>query len=250
MSVPHPPFQEAGFFLYSLGLGRFRARSPHRMHVILMVGPQGSGKGTQSERLAQKLSIPHLSLGTMFRAEVASGSELGKRAAAYMERGEIVPSDVAGQVMVDRLSRPDAAQGVILDGYPRTAEQAEALDGIMASLGSGITDVVYLNISDDDAVRRISGRRVCANTACERIYHVESMPTTTTDGTCDACGAEVVQRADDTPDAIRRRLAIYHAETFPLLAMYGSRGLLREVDGAKGIEEVQGAILAALVGRL
>lgn len=215
------------------------------MQNILMIGPQGSGKGTQSDLLAPKLRIPHLSLGTLLRAEVAAKSGLGLAAAAYMERGDIVPPEVANKIMEDRLRRPDAAAGVIFDGYPRTAEQAAAFDGVMRSLGRSISHVIYLNISDEDAVRRISGRRVCTNTACERIYHMDSMPPKEP-GKCDACGSAVGQRSDDTPDAIRRRLQIYHTDTSPLITLYQGRGLLIEVDGGKPIDEVQAAILAAI----
>jgi adenylate kinase len=213
---------------------------------ILMIGPQGSGKGTQSDLLAPKLGIPHLSLGTLLRAEVAAKSELGLAAAAYMERGDIVPPEVANKIMADRLARPDAEKGVIFDGYPRTAEQADAFDAIMRSIGRSVTHVIYLNVSDELAVERISGRRVCTNTACERIYHVEALPPKGDPGHCDVCGSPIAQRSDDVPDAIRRRLQIYHKDTFPLIELYRQRGLLREMDAGRPIDEVQAAITAAV----
>jgi adenylate kinase len=213
------------------------------MKNILMMGPQGSGKGTQSDILAAQLGIPHLSVGTLFRLEIASGSELGQEMKAYMDRGEIVPTAVGGKVIEARIARPDAANGLLFDGYPRTAEQLDVLDGIMARLGRSITHVIHLNISDDEAIRRISGRRTCSNAACERIYHVESNPPKKDPAACDACGAVVIQRSDDVPDAIRRRLQIYHAETFPLVARYAERGLVHEIDGPCTIDEVTEKIL-------
>ena len=213
------------------------------MHNIIMIGPQGSGKGTQADLLARKLRIPHVSLGTLLRTEVANGTELGRTLSSYTDRGEIVPIEIVTEVLKKRLSASDTANGVILDGYPRTRAQEETLESIMSELGRKITDAISLNITDEEAMKRLSGRRVCANVACERNYHIEYHPTKMP-GRCDECGSPVVQRKDDVPDAIKRRLEIFHAETKPLIALYAAEGVLREIDGMHMIDEVQAAIRA------
>jgi adenylate kinase len=215
------------------------------MKNIVMIGPQGSGKGTQSELLALKLNIPHISLGTLFRAEVAKKSDIGQEVAGYMARGEIVPIDVANKVITGRLSMPDAGHGVILDGYPRTLEQADALENIFRQLDRPLTHVVYLNVADEEALNRLSGRRVCSNTSCEQNYHVTLNPPKKDPAKCDACGAALIQRPDDVPDAIRRRLEIYHSETTPLISLYKGQGVLHEIDGQRPIGEVQSSVRSA-----
>lgn len=216
------------------------------MKIILMIGPQGSGKGTQSELLAFKLGLPHITVGTLFRTEIAKGSELGTKMKDYMDRGEIVPSDITDRVITERLSRKDAANGMILDGYPRTLEQADKLDNIMSTLGRTITDVVYLNITHAEAHHRLAGRRVCQNVACEQNYHLEMNPPTKKAGFCDKCGSVIAQRSDDTPDAIERRLHIYEVDTVPLIELYKGQGYLREMDAMKPIGDVQQHILTAI----
>jgi adenylate kinase len=215
------------------------------MNDIVMMGPQGSGKGTQSVLLSEKIGAPHISLGTLFRAEVKAGTDIGKAIEAVMTRGDIVPSDVASEVITRRLSAPDAANGVILDGFPRTLEQADMLDNILATLGRRLAHVIYLNISDDEAVERIEGRRVCTNTACERNYHIKDQRPKV-DGICDKCGSPIAQRKDDTPVAVQHRLAIYHEETMPLIALYQGLGLLREIDGHRTIDAVHADILRVI----
>lgn len=216
------------------------------MRNVVMIGPQGSGKGTQSELLALKLGVPHITTGTLFRGEIARGSELGKQLKTHMDRGELVPTEITDKVMADRLEMPDAANGAILDGFPRTLEQADTLDNIFATLNRPLTHVVYLNVTDEEALRRLTGRRVCQNNACETNYHVDFNPPKGSPDKCDKCGSAVLQRTDDTPDAIRHRLGIYHVDTVPLIALYQGLGLLREVDGSKPIGEVQQTIIAAL----
>jgi len=211
-----------------------------------MIGPQGSGKGTQSDLLGLKFRIPRIGLGSLFRAEIAKASELGSQVQEYMDRGDIVPSELSDKVMAERLSKQDAINGAILDAYPRTLEQADALDNNFQSLNREITDVVYLRVSDEEAIRRLSGRRVCSNSACERNYHIQFDPPHGNPELCDKCGAKVIQRADDTPDAIKHRLSVYHMDTVPLIALYQGLGLLREVDGEKPISEVQASILKAM----
>ncbi len=215
------------------------------MKNIVMIGPQGSGKGTQSDVLCRVLGVPHIAMGTLFRTEVAKKSALGQLISSYTDRGEIVPIDVASKVLTERLSAADAANGMILDGYPRTRDQANVLRGVVHDLGRELTDVLYLNITDEEAMRRLSGRRVCSNTACERNYHVEYHPPAVAD-MCDVCGAPLMHRKDDVPDAIKRRLEIFHTETMPLVALYRDEGVLREIDSMHTIEEVQAAIREAL----
>lgn len=215
------------------------------MNNIVMLGVQGSGKGTQADRLSGLLGIPTISTGNLFRAEIARDTGLGRDVKAYLDRGDRVPSDITTQMMSERLTEPDTLKGFIIDGYPRTIEQAESLDGIMKGAGRVITDVVYLRITDDEAIRRLSGRRVCSNKSCEASYHVDFKPPVA-DGICDKCGASLIQRADDVPDAIARRLELYHTDTAPLIDFYRQRGILREIDGEQAIEKVQEAIMASV----
>jgi adenylate kinase len=215
------------------------------MYDIVLIGPQGSGKGTQSDRLAEKLGVPHISLGTLFRAEVKAGTETGKAIEGFISRGDIVPSDVASEVIIGRLSAPDAANGVILDGFPRTLEQADMLDNILSKLGRKLNYAIYLNVSDEEALVRLEGRRVCTNGACERNYHVKYHPPAKLD-ICDRCGSTLAQRKDDTPEAIKHRLSIYHTETMPLIALYRGLGVLNEIDGQRTIDEVQADIRKAV----
>jgi adenylate kinase len=217
------------------------------MSDIVMIGPQGSGKGTQSSLLAQKLSMPHIALGTLFRAEVQSGTELGAEISSHIDRGDIVPSAIANRVIMERLSKGDASKGVILDGFPRTLEQADSLENILGQLGRTLSHVIYLNVSDEAALRRLAGRRVCKNTSCERNYHLEYNPPAVPE-TCDRCKGPLVQRKDDNPEAIKHRLSLYHSETMPLIALYKGLGLLREIEGQRTIDEVQTDILK-VIGR-
>lgn len=217
------------------------------MHDIVMLGPQGSGKGTQSSLLSEKVGMPHISLGTLFRAEVEAGTDLGQELSAIISRGDLVPAALAEKVLTARLGQGDAGNGVILDGFPRTMEQADSLDNILGPLGRKLAHVIYLNVSDEEALKRLTGRRVCTNTSCERNYHVEYQPPKTP-GVCDKCGSPLAQRKDDTPEAISHRLSLYHSETMPLIALYQGLGLLREIDGQRTIDAVQADIRKA-VGR-
>jgi len=216
------------------------------MYNIVMVGPQGSGKGTQAEKLSEKLGIPTISLGKLFRAEIDRNTGLGREISDYIKKGDMVPSDLVNQVMSERLSEEDTANGVIVDGYPRTKEQAESLDELMTKLGRHITQVIVLEISDDEAVRRLGGRRVCSNQNCELNYHVEFNPPKKDPGKCDRCGSPLVQRQDDTPEAIRRRLQHYHEETQPIIDFYQSRGIIARINGVQSIDKVEAGIAAAL----
>jgi adenylate kinase len=217
------------------------------MYNIVLFGVQGSGKGTQAERLSAALGIPTIATGNLFRAEIERGTGLGREVKGFLDRGDRVPSEITIQMMSQRLSEQDTNKGFIVDGYPRTVEQAESLERLEAHLGRTVTDVVFLDISDEEAVRRLSGRRVCSNKNCETSYHVEFHKPATPD-ICDRCGSALIQRKDDVPDAISRRLELYHRDTAPLVDFYRKRGTLREIDGAQPIVQVNQTILAALKG--
>jgi adenylate kinase len=216
------------------------------MHVILM-GAQGAGKGTQAERIAPKYRLAHLSTGELFRAAVANGTELGVLAKGYLDRGELVPDDVTIGIVDNKLQeiatgRPEL-QGALFDGFPRTATQAEGLDQALARRDERIGAVVEIFVPRAKLVSRLSGRRVCKN--CGATYHVEFNPPAR-DGICDRCGGALIQRPDDTPEAIERRLETYFAQTEPLLAYYEARGLLTRVDGDRPIDEVTDGIASAI----
>jgi adenylate kinase len=199
----------------------------------LLLGKQGAGKGTQASRLAAHFGIPHISTGDMFRAAARNGTEMGLRAKEYMERGELVPDDVVIGVVAERLAQDDAVnRGFVLDGFPRTRSQAEELGRVLYP--EGLDAAVDIEVSTDEVVRRISGRRVCNR--CGETYHVDSPPAE--DWTCDRDGGEVVQRADDTEEAVKRRLDLYETETRPLLDFYDEHGVLRRVDGMGTVDEV------------
>lgn len=216
------------------------------MYNILMLGAQGSGKGTQSERLSAKLGIPTISVGHLFRGEIDKHTGLGREIVAYMDRGDRVPSDIVNQLMMGRLAEDDTMNGVILDGYPRTFDQKDELDKIFAEHGRQLTHVIYLKVSDEESLKRLSGRWVCSNTKCEENYHVQFNPPKGDPNKCDKCGSPLIQRQDDTPDAIKHRLELYHKDTQPLIDHYRQRGILYEIDGAQPIAKVEQDLNAAL----
>lgn len=217
------------------------------MHNIILLGPQGSGKGTQSVLISNKLGVPVVAVGKLFREEIARKTGLGKAMEEYILRGDRVPSMMVNQAMSERIGESDTANGMILDGYPRTVEQAETLDKILEDLGRKVTHVLYLKVSDEESLRRLAGRRVCSNMKCEVNYHIESNPPKKEEGKCDICGSELVERQDDTPKAIKNRLFLYHKDTEPLIEFYGSRGILHRVDGEQPIEKI-GEILLGILG--
>lgn len=216
------------------------------MYNILMLGAQGSGKGTQAERLAAKLGIPTVSVGHLFRTEIDKQTGLGREIVSYMEKGDRVPDMMVNQLMTGRLEEEDAANGVVLDGYPRTFDQKDKLDRIFAQNGRKLTQVIYLNVPDDVSLQRLSGRWICSDTKCEANYHETLNPPKKDPNKCDKCGSPLIQRDDDKPEAIKRRLELYHKDTQPLIDHYRERGILFEIDGGQDIARVEAAINVAL----
>lgn len=210
---------------------------------LVLLGPPGVGKGTQAERLVEELELPHISSGELFREHIQAGTPLGKEARLYIDRGELVPDEVTIAMVADRLGRPDCAEGAILDGFPRTIEQAQALDGVLAERDAAVTLVPYINAATGTLLQRLGGRWTCRN--CQVVYHVLFNPPSEP-GVCDACGGELYQRPDDTPETHRKRIEVYQEQTAPLIDYYRKRGLLVEVDGELDIEGVYAELLAAI----
>jgi len=210
---------------------------------LVFLGPPGVGKGTQAKRLAAARALPHISTGDILRAEVAAGSELGRRAKAYMDRGELVPDDLVVAMVARRLAQDDCRDGFLLDGFPRTMAQAVALEKTLAGDGGPIDKVLYFSAPDDILIRRLSGRRTCPR--CGANYHVDTLPPKT-DGRCDRCGADLVQRDDDRPDTVRNRLDVYRAQTQELIDHYRAAGLLVEIPSSGTVEEIAAAVAASL----
>lgn len=204
------------------------------MKKIIFIGPPGSGKGTQAKRLASRFEIPHISTGDMLREAVSDGTELGQQAAPIMASGGLVPDDLMIGIVRDRLAKPDAERGFILDGFPRTVVQAEKLDNIVGNGAEGVR-VLQLLVPDEAIVRRIVLRRSCSQ--CGAIYHLENNPPAN-DSVCDRCGSEVVARADDNETAVRKRLEAFHRQTLPVATFYKAKSVLREVDGIGPVDDV------------
>ena len=209
------------------------------MMRIVLLGPPGSGKGTQASALQEKWGITHVSSGDLLRAHVGKESELGRQAKPFMDRGDLVPDELILDMMAQRMSEPDARRGFTLDGFPRTAAQAEALDRRLKDLGQQLDAVVYLEVPEQELLRRLSGRRTCPE--CNAVYQVDTMPPKV-EGVCDKCGSALIQRQDEQVDVVRNRLQVYSQQTAPLLAYYRGQGLLREVDGTIGVENVMAEI--------
>lgn len=202
---------------------------------LLLMGPPGAGKGTQAAELVKKFDIPHISTGDMFRAAVKEGTELGKQAKACMDAGKLVPDEVTIGIVRERLAKADCKKGFILDGFPRTVEQADALKGILDGLGLQLTRVLNIHVPAEDLIERAIGRRICKK--CGATYHVKFNPTKV-EGVCDDCGGELYQRKDDNEETMRNRLAVYEASTKPLIDYYAQAGLYTQIDGRQPIEKV------------
>ena len=213
---------------------------------MVFLGVPGAGKGTQAQSVAERLGLAHLATGDLLREAVRVGSDLGRQAKVIMDKGELVPDGVVVAMVVERLSAPDAAAGAILDGFPRNLAQAKALDEGLETLGKRVDAVVFLSVAPASVVARLSGRRECSN--CRTPYHVETNPPKA-DGVCDRCGGTLVQRPDDVPETVQRRLAVYLEQTAPLLDYYRARGLLFEVNGEQPISDVTAQILRVLAGQ-
>lgn len=205
------------------------------MQKVVFLGAPGSGKGTQAKQLSERLGIPHISTGDMLRAAVRNETALGRQAAPIMASGGLVSDELIVGIIGERLGEPDAGSGFILDGFPRTVVQAEKLDALLDGNGNGKPRVLYLSVPDEVIVSRISARRSCPS--CGAIYHLENNPPRT-EGVCDACGGELVARADDNADAVRKRLEAFHRQTMPVVDYYRTQGVLREIDGAAAVDEV------------
>ena len=214
------------------------------MHILLM-GPPGAGKGTQAAELKAEFQIPHISTGDMFRAAIKEGTELGKKAKSFMDGGKLVPDEVTIGIVRERLAKDDCKKGFILDGFPRTVDQADALESILKELGLSLTRVLNISVPAGDLIERAVGRRICKK--CGATYHVKFNPPKK-EGVCDACGGELFQRADDTEETMKNRLSVYEASTKPLIEYYEKKGVYTEVDGRQAIDKVTADLIETLKG--
>ena len=210
---------------------------------IIMLGAPGAGKGTQAKKIAAKYEIPHISTGDIFRANIKNGTELGKKAKTYMDQGLLVPDELVVDLIVDRVNQEDCKNGYVLDGFPRTIPQAEALTDALEKLGQKMDYAIDVDVPDENIVRRMGGRRACVG--CGATYHIEYAPTKK-EGICDTCGGELILRDDDKPETVQKRLDVYHEQTQPLIDYYTKAGILRTVDGTVDIDDVFQAIVDIL----
>lgn len=210
---------------------------------IIMLGAPGAGKGTYAKQITQKYGIPAISTGDIFRENIKNGTELGKKAKGYMDAGNLVPDELVCDLVVDRLKQDDCKKGYILDGFPRTIPQAEALTEALKKQDDSIDFALEINMADEAIVERMAGRRVCKN--CGATYHVVNIPPKK-EGICDECGGEIILRDDDAPETVKKRLEVYHEQTAPLIEYYDKIGLLNVIDGSKGLEQCMADIYAVL----
>ena len=210
---------------------------------IIMLGAPGAGKGTQAKKIAEKYGIPHISTGDIFRANIKNNTELGRKAKEYMDKGLLVPDELTLDLIMDRFKQEDCKNGYVLDGFPRTIPQADALTNALNSNGEKIDYAINVEVPDENIVNRMSGRRACV--ACGGTYHVVFNPSKK-EGICDACGKELVLRDDDKPETVKNRLNVYHQQTQPLIEYYNNQGVLKEVDGTKDMADVFNAIVDIL----
>ena len=210
---------------------------------IIMLGAPGAGKGTQAKQIAGKYSIPHISTGDIFRANIKNGTDLGKKAKEYMDQGLLVPDELTCDLVMDRIQQDDCKNGFVLDGFPRTIPQAEALDAALTKIGEKMDYAIDVDVPDENIVNRMSGRRACLD--CGATYHIVSLPPKT-EGKCDHCGSDLVLREDDKPETVQKRLTVYHDQTQPLIDYYKNQGILKSVDGTQPMEAVFTAITEIL----
>ncbi len=210
---------------------------------IIMLGAPGAGKGTQAKMIAEKYSVPHVSTGDIFRANIKNGTELGMEAKKYMDQGLLVPDELTVKILLDRVAQDDCKNGYVLDGFPRNIPQAEVLDKALTGLGDKIDYAINVEVPDENIIRRMGGRRACL--ACGATYHIEHIPPKK-EGICDVCGKELVLRDDDKPETVKNRLNVYHEQTQPLIDFYSKRGVLKTVDGTADMKEVFAAIVSIL----
>ena len=210
---------------------------------IIMLGAPGAGKGTQAKMIAEKYGIPHVSTGDIFRANIKNGTELGMEAKKYMDQGQLVPDELTVKILLDRVAQDDCKNGYVLDGFPRTIPQAEALTAALEKIGQKMDYAIDVDVPDENIVKRMGGRRACVG--CGATYHlVYAAPKK--DGICDVCGGELILRDDDKPETVEKRLHVYHDQTQPLIDYYTKEGILKSVDGTKDLEEVFADIVAIL----
>ncbi|SHI27119.1 Adenylate kinase [Butyrivibrio fibrisolvens DSM 3071] len=202
---------------------------------IIMLGAPGAGKGTQAQMICDKYNIPHISTGDLFRSNIKNGTELGKKAKEYMDKGQLVPDELTVELLLDRVANEDCKDGYVLDGFPRTIPQADVLDKELTKLSDKIDFAIDVEVPDENIVRRMSGRRACLK--CGATYHIEHIPPKQ-EGICDRCGSELVQRDDDKPETVQNRLSVYHEQTQPLIEYYNSKNILKTVDGTKDMNDV------------
>ena len=210
---------------------------------IIMLGAPGAGKGTQAKMIAEKYNIPHISTGDIFRANIKNGTELGKKAKSYMDKGQLVPDELTLDLIMDRFKEDDCKNGYVLDGFPRTIPQAEALDAALKANGEKVDFAIDVDVPDENIVKRMGGRRACVN--CGATYHIVYSPTKV-EGKCDKCGEELIVRDDDKPETVLSRLEVYHNQTQPLIDYYNEQGILKTVDGAVDMKDVFKAIVDIL----
>ena len=202
---------------------------------VIMLGAPGAGKGTQAKQIADKYSIPHISTGDIFRANIKNGTELGKKAKTFMDQGLLVPDELVVELVADRIQQDDCKNGFVLDGFPRTIPQAEALDAALEKINEKMDYAIDVDVPDENIITRMSGRRACLN--CGATYHIVSIPTKV-EGVCDRCGNPVVLRDDDKPETVKKRLEVYHEQTQPLIDYYKKKDILKTVNGVQPMEDV------------